>query len=241
MAKNKKILVIISATLIILLITTADILLKSYFTKQQKEKLKAQQIIDTIKPEIIGAKDIIIKQGDTIDLTKNIKVEDNIDKDIPLVITGDIDTNKVGEYEITYTATDKSNNKAEQTIHIKIEPKEPTQEVTTESPKSHKEQAQSTTNNSASTNSKQPNTPPAKENKENKENKNNSSNNTKKNQVSNSTKSKGSTTIEIDERTRKDIPKSKSEREHDKRTGDNSSNYSYSGQFSSKQLDELGL
>ena len=40
MAKNKKILVIISATLIILLITTADILLKSYFTKQQKEKLK---------------------------------------------------------------------------------------------------------------------------------------------------------------------------------------------------------
>lgn len=110
--------------------------------------------------------------------------------------------------------------------------------MTTESPKSHKEQAQSTTNNSASTNSKQPNTPPAKENKENK---NNSSNNTKKNQVSNSTKSKGSTTIEIDERTRKDIPKSKSEREHDKRTGDNSSNYSYSGQFSSKQLDELGL
>ena len=238
MAKNKKILIIISATFIILLIIAADIILKSYFTKQQKEKLKAQQIIDTIKPEIIGAKDIIIKQGDTIDLTQNIKVEDNIDKDIPLVINGDIDTNKVGEYEITYTATDRSNNKAEQTIKVKIEPKEPTQEVATKSPPSQKEQAQSTTNNSASITSKQTNTPPAKENKENK---NNSSNNTKKNQVSNSTKSKGSTTIEIDERTRKDIPKSKSEREHDKRTGDNSSNYSYSGQFSSKQLDELGL
>ena len=238
MAKNKKILIIISVTLIILLITAADILLKSYFTKQQKEKLEAQQIIDTIKPEIIGAKDIIIKQGDTIDLTKNIKVEDNIDKDIPLVITGDIDTNKVGEYEITYTATDRSNNKAEQTIKIKIEPKEPTQEVATESHPSQKEQAQSTTNNSASTNSKQQNTPPAKEGKEHK---NNSSNNTKKNQVSNSTKSKGSTTIEIDERTRKDIPKSKSEIELDKRTGRTESNYSYSGTFSSKQLDELGL
>lgn len=238
MAKNKKILIIISVTLIILLITAADILLKSYFTKQQKEKLEAQQIIDTIKPEIIGAKDIIIKQGDTIDLTQNIKVEDNIDKDIPLVITGDIDTNKVGEYEITYTATDRSNNKAEQTIKIKIEPKEPTQEVATESHPSQKEQAQSTTNNSASTNSKQQNTPPAKEGKEHK---NNSSNNTKKNQVSNSTKSKGSTTIEIDERTRKDIPKSKSEIELDKRTGRTESNYSYSGTFSSKQLDELGL
>jgi len=224
MAKNKKTLIIISATLIILLITTADILLKSYFTKQQKEKLKAQQIIDTIKPEIIGAKDITIKQGDTIDLTQNIKVEDNIDKDIPLVITGDIDTNKVGEYEITYTATDRSNNKAEQTIKIKIEPKEPTQEVANESPQSPKQQSQSTTNSSASTNSKQPNTPPAKEVKENK---NNSSNNTKKNQSSSKVNSKGSTSIEIDERTRKKIP--------------NSNNHSYSGQFSSKQLDELGL
>lgn len=234
MAKSKKILIIISATFIISLITATDILLKSYFTKQQKEKLKAQQIIDTIKPEIIGAKDITIKQGDTIDLTQNIKIEDNIDKDIPLVITGDIDTNKVGEYEITYTATDRSNNKAEQTIKIKIEPKEPIQEVATESPKSQKEQAQSTTNNSASTNSKQPNTPPVKENKENK-------NNSKKNQGSSSTKAKGSTSIEIDERTRKDIPKSKSEQELDKRTGRTESNYSYSGQFSSKQLDELGL
>lgn len=238
MTKNKKILIIISLTIIILLITAVDILLKSYFTKQKKEKLEAQQIIDTIKPEIIGAKDITIKQGDTIDLTQNIKVEDNIDKDIPLVITGDIDTNKVCEYEITYTATDRSNNKAEQTIKIKIEPKESTQEVANESSPSPKEQSQSTTNSSASTNSKRPNISPAKESKESK---NNSLNNTKKNQGSSKAKSKGSTIIEIDERTRKDIPKSKNEREHDKRTGDNSSNYSYSGQFSAKQLDELGL
>lgn len=228
MAKNKKILVIISATLIILLITAADILLKSYFTKQQKEKLEAQQIIDTIKPEIIGAKDITIKQGNTIDLTQNIKVEDNIDKDIPLVITGDIDTNKVGEYEITYTATDRSNNKADQTIKIKIEPKEPAQEVDTELTPRQKEQSQSTTNNSASTNSKQPNTPPTKESKENK---NNSSNNIKKNQGSSSTKSKGSTIIDLDKGERRMIPGVDASPDH----------YSISNDFSSKQLDELGL
>lgn len=228
MAKNKKILIIISVTLIILLITTADILLKSYFTKQKKEKLEAQQIIDTIKPEIIGAKDIIIKQGDTIDLTQNIKVEDNIDKDIQLVITGDIDTNKVGEYEITYTATDRSNNKAEQTIKIKIEPKEPTQEVATESHPSQKEQAQSTTNNSASTNSKQPNTQPIKGSEENK---NNSSNNTKKNQGSSKAKSKESTSIDLDKGERKMIPGVDASPDH----------YSISNDFSSKQLDELGL
>ena len=238
MGKSKKILIIISVTIIILLITVVDILLKSYFTKQQKEKLEAQQIIDTNKPEIIGAKDITIKQGDTIDLTQNIKVEDNIDKDIPLVITGDIDTNKVGEYEITYTATDKSNNKAEQTIKIKIEPKEPTQEAANELPQSPKQQSQSTTNSSTSTNSKQQNTPPAKEGKEHK---NNSSNNTKKNQVSSSTNSKGSTNIEIDERIRKPIPDSKSDKETRKKTGSTSQSYSYSGRFSSKQLDELGL
>ena len=87
-----------------------------------------------------------------------------------------------------------------------------------------KEQTQSTINDSASTTSKQPNTPPPKEVKENK---NNSSKNTKKNQGSSKAKSKGSTSIEIDERTRKKIP--------------NSNNHSYSGQFSAKQLDELGL
>lgn len=228
MAKNKKILIIISVTLIISLIIAADILLKSYFTKQKKEKLEAQQIIDTIKPEIIGVKDIIIKQGDTIDLTQNIKVEDNIDKDIPLVITGDIDTNKVGEYEITYTATDRSNNKAEKTIKIKIEPKEPTQEAANESNPIPKEQSKSITNNSASTNSKQPNTPPAKENKENK---NNSSDNTKKNQSSNSTKPKGSTSIDSGKSKKKQIDGIDSRPGH----------YWEYDNLTSKQLDELGL
>lgn len=228
MAKNKKILIIISATFIISLITAADILLKSYFTKQQKEKLKAQQIIDTTKPEIIGAKDIIIKQGDTIDLTQNIKVEDNIDKDIPLVINGDIDTNKVGEYEITYTATDRTNNKAEQTIKVKIELKEPTQEATNKSNQIPKEQSQSTTNNSASTNSKQPNTPPTKESKENK---NNSSNNTKKNQGSSKAKYKGSTSIDSGKSKRKQIDGIDSRPGH----------YWEYDNLSSKQLDELGL
>lgn len=228
MAKNKKILIIISVTLIISLIIAADILLKSYFTKQKKEKLEAQQIIDTIKPEIIGAKDIIIKQGDTIDLTQNIKVEDNIDKDIPLVITGNIDINKVGEYEITYTATDKSNNKAEQTIKIKIEPKEPTQEVANESNPIPKEQLQSTTNNSASTNSKQPNTPPTKEVKENK---NNSSNNTKKNQGSSKSKPKGSTSIDSGKSKKKQIDGIDSRPGH----------YWEYDNLTSKQLDELGL
>lgn len=228
MGKSKKILIIISVTIIILLITVVDILLKSYFTKQQKEKLEAQQIIDTIKPEIIGAKDITIKQGDTIDLTQNIKVEDNIDKDIPLIITGNIDTNKVGEYEITYTATDKSNNKAEQTIKIKIEPKEPTQEAANESNPIPKEQLQSTTNSSASTNSKQPNTPPTKGSEENK---NNSSNNTKKNQSSSKVNSKGSTTIDSGKSKRKQIDGTDSRPGH----------YWEYDNLTSKQLDELGL
>ncbi len=228
MAKNKKTLIIISVTLIILLITAADILLKSYFTKQQKEKLEAQQIIDTIKPEIIGAKDIIIKQGDTIDLTQNIKIEDNIDKDIPLVITGDIDTNKVGEYEITYTATDRSNNKAEQTIKIKIEPKDPTQEADNKSNPIPKEQSQSTTNSSASTNSKQSDSTPTKENKEIK---NNSSNNNKKNQGPSKVNSKGSTSINLDKGEKRMIPGVDASPDH----------YSISNDFSSKQLNELDL
>lgn len=100
--------------------------------------------------------------------------------------------------------------------------------MATESNQSQKAQSQPTTNNSASTNSKQPNTPPAKGSEENK---NNSSNNTKKNQVSNSTKSKGSTSIDLDKGERRMIPGVDASPDH----------YSISNDFSSKQLDELGL
>lgn len=78
-------------------------------------------IVDTKQPEIIGAEDRTIKQGETIDLKENIKVEDNTDELIDVSVIGKVDTNVPGEYEITYIATDQSNNSLEKKIKITVE------------------------------------------------------------------------------------------------------------------------
>ena len=90
--------------------------------KGQKETATINvNIVDTKQPEIIGAEDRTIKQGETIDLKENIKVEDNTDELIDVSVIGKVDTNVPGEYEITYIATDQSNNSSEKKIKIKVE------------------------------------------------------------------------------------------------------------------------
>lgn len=90
--------------------------------KGQKEtEIINVNIVDTKQPEIIGAEDRTIKQGETIDLKENIKVEDNTDELIDVSVIGKVDTNAPGEYEITYIATDQSNNSSEKKIKITVE------------------------------------------------------------------------------------------------------------------------
>lgn len=96
------------------------------FEKSDNKGQKATEtinvnIVDTKQPEIIGAEDRTIKQGETIDLKENIKVEDNTDELIDVTVIGKVDTNIPGEYEITYIATDQSNNSSEKKIKITVE------------------------------------------------------------------------------------------------------------------------
>jgi|GEM_PF-1137677 len=88
---------------------------------QKETEIINVNIIDTKQPEIIGAADRTIKQGETIDLKENIKVEDNTDELIDVSVVGKVDTNIPGEYEITYIAIDQSNNSSEKKIKIKVE------------------------------------------------------------------------------------------------------------------------
>ena len=88
---------------------------------QKETEIININIIDTKQPEIIGAADRTIKQGETIDLKENIKVEDNTDELIDVSVVGKVDTNVPGEYEITYIAIDQSNNSSEKKIKIKVE------------------------------------------------------------------------------------------------------------------------
>ena len=88
---------------------------------QKETEIINVNIIDIKQPEIIGAEDRTIKQGETIDLKENIKVEDNTDELIDVSVVGKVDTNVPGEYEITYIAIDQSNNSSEKKIKIKVE------------------------------------------------------------------------------------------------------------------------
>ena len=88
---------------------------------QKETEIINVNIIDTKQPKIIGAEDRTIKQGETIDLKENIKVEDNTDELIDVSVVGKVDTNIPGEYEITYIAIDQSNNSSENKIKIKVE------------------------------------------------------------------------------------------------------------------------
>ena len=88
---------------------------------QKETEIINVNIIDTKQPKIIGAEDRTIKQGETIDLKENIKVEDNTDELIDVSVVGKVDTNMPGEYEIAYIAIEQSNNSSEKKIKIKVE------------------------------------------------------------------------------------------------------------------------
>ena len=215
------------------------VLYKDFFNKNKEIKdikLVSYNIVDTTKPEIIGAEDKTIKQGDQINLKDNIKVEDNVDKDLEVKINGNVDTNTPGEYEITYTATDRSNNTTEKKIKIKVETKE--QEKVEEKQTEVKEEIKNNQNSSSAKTSNQTKTFKANPNNQAKinskgNNSNNKSNgtNSKGSSKSSQTKSKGNTSIDTSKAKRKQIGGVDSREGH----------YWEYDNLTSSQLDELGL
>lgn len=104
---------------------------KSFFNKEEiisVEKEVTIKVEDTKNPIIYGIADKQINQGEVIDLKRGITVRDEIDGDLEFIIEGEVDTNKVGEYEIKVKATDKNNNTTEATYKVIVNAK--TEEVT---------------------------------------------------------------------------------------------------------------
>lgn len=68
-----------------------------------------------------GKEEVILRKGDTYE-DEGVEVTDNYDKDIKekLKIDGKVDTSKLGEYEITYEATDSSGNTSSITRKVKV-------------------------------------------------------------------------------------------------------------------------
>lgn len=136
---------------------------KNFLNKQEVITANKETIIkvqDTKNPIIEGVTDKKITEGDTIDLKQGITAKDEIDGDLELIVEGEVNTSKVGEYEIKVKATDKNNNTTEETYRVTVNAK--SEEVVKRSNLSLSNQTTKTsTNNSTgskSTNSKETNT-----------------------------------------------------------------------------------
>ena len=77
---------------------------------------------DKKAPVIKGTKDLNLYIGKSISYKKGITVTDNVDKDLSVQVDASkVNPTKVGDYKVTYTATDLSNNSTtkEITVHVK--------------------------------------------------------------------------------------------------------------------------
>ncbi len=101
---------------------------KYYTTEGYKEektstKKKTTKQKDTEKPviTIIGEKEITIEKGSEYK-DEGAKASDNVDSDITskIKVTNKVESNKTGEYKITYTVTDKAGNTATEVRTVKV-------------------------------------------------------------------------------------------------------------------------
>ncbi|EJS45076.1 hypothetical protein ICE_05775, partial [Bacillus cereus BAG1X1-2] len=86
---------------------------------------------DTVAPVITAKQGVTIHVGDSLSAGDLVEVKDNKDPN-PVVIVGAYDTGKVGEIQVTVTATDASGNSLSTTLIVKVVEKE--EEKDTEAP-----------------------------------------------------------------------------------------------------------
>ena len=75
---------------------------------------------DNESPVITGNESITVIRGEGIDLLEGVTVTDNSGGKITTEVTGDYDFNKVGTYNLKYTATDSSGNKASKDFTLTV-------------------------------------------------------------------------------------------------------------------------
>lgn len=76
---------------------------------------------DKMPPVIMGATDKDVFLGDTVSYRKGITVSDNEDKNTILEIDASkVDLTRIGEYPLTYSATDKRGNTVSVTVKVRV-------------------------------------------------------------------------------------------------------------------------
>ena len=78
-------------------------------------------IVDTTGPEIKCKDKIETVVGKKFDINKHAKAEDIVDGKIDKIdVSGEVNTKKKGSYELTLSAEDKSGNKSEKKVTVKV-------------------------------------------------------------------------------------------------------------------------
>lgn len=116
---------------------------------------------DTEAP-VITVNNKVVTAGTKIDKKDLYSVKDNMDDNPTVKIDGDLDTSVAGTYKLTVVATDKSGNKAEETVKVVVkgdsnksekEESENSEETTTESSVSNSSKTSDSSSSSSSTTS----------------------------------------------------------------------------------------
>lgn len=76
---------------------------------------------DTTPPEMLGIRNLTVLKDSDIDLLSSVSVRDNQDNSPTLTIdSSNLDVSKVGDYQITYHAKDRSLNTAKETCIVSV-------------------------------------------------------------------------------------------------------------------------
>ncbi len=81
------------------------------------------KVQDTKMPILSGVQDIEITEGDKLDIKSNMSAFDEVDGRLEVIIEGDYDRNKAGEYPLTAKAMDKNKNITTQDFKLIVKSK----------------------------------------------------------------------------------------------------------------------
>ncbi len=121
-------------------------------TAENSDGFKSHIVIKVISadhtaPVFTGVKDIVVEQGDPVDLKSGVSAKDDIDVEVSFTVAyddTDLDTSSVGKHNLTYTAKDSAGNiaTANATIEVKAKQTRQTQQTQKQTQQTQKQTQQ---------------------------------------------------------------------------------------------------
>lgn len=100
--------------------------LVNYKTSNHREKFETilYEVVDTTKPLVLISSSYSTTKGNDINLVDKVLCADNYDKRPDCKVEGEYNVNKVGTYNLKYTATDSSKNTTTKSFKLIVKDKE---------------------------------------------------------------------------------------------------------------------